>query len=101
MKALIAEWPRRVAVVVAAWMIAALLMASLMAHVEQPDPAQLEIGDWMKRFVVVPSLVALVVFLFTTAMVRSAHSAPIPQPVGNATPTAEESVKPVVAQVVG
>ena len=38
MKALIAEWPRRVAVAVAAWMIAALLMASLMAHVEQPDP---------------------------------------------------------------
>ena len=30
----------------------------------------------MKRFVVVPSLVALVVFLFTTAVMRSAHSAP-------------------------
>ncbi|WP_254601510.1 virulence factor [Burkholderia lata] len=101
MKALIAEWPRRVAVAVAAWMIAALLMASLMAHVEQPNPAQLEIGDWMKRFVVVPSLVALVVFLFTTAVMRSAHSAPSPESIANSTPTIEESVRPFVAQVVG
>ncbi|WP_260434236.1 virulence factor [Burkholderia anthina] len=101
MKVLIAKWPRRVAVSVASWMIAAALMASLMAHVEQPDPTQLEIGDWMKRFVVVPSLVALAVFVFTTAMMRSAHSSPIPEPVASATLTAEEPVKPFIAQVVG
>ncbi|MCA8488811.1 virulence factor [Burkholderia arboris] len=101
MKALIATWPRRVAVAVAAWTIAALVMASLMAHVEQPDPTQLEVGDWMKRFVVVPSLVALMAFLFTTAIVRSAHSAPVPEPASNATPTAEAPAKPFVAQVVG
>ncbi|WP_254613879.1 virulence factor [Burkholderia lata] len=101
MKVLIVTWPRRFAVAVAAWMIAAVLMASLMAHVEQPDPAQLEFGDWMKRFVVVPSLVALVVFLFTTAMMRSAHSAPTPEFVANSAPAVAEPAKPFFAQVVG
>ncbi|WP_321949882.1 virulence factor [Burkholderia cenocepacia] len=101
MKALIAKWPRRVAVAVAAWMISTVLMASLMAHIEQPDPTQLEMEDWMKRFVVVPSLVALAVFVFTTAMMRSAHSAPTAEPIANATLPTEEPVKPFIAQVVG
>ncbi|VWD18186.1 virulence factor [Burkholderia lata] len=55
----------------------------------------------MKRFVVVPSLVALVVFLFTTAMMRSAHSAPTPEFVANSAPPVAEPAKPFVAQVVG
>ena len=101
MKALIATWPRRAAVSVAAWMIAAVLMASLMAHVEQPDPTQLEIGDWMKRFVFVPSLAALMVLLFTTATARSAHAAPATEPVTHAVLSAEEVAKPFVAQVAG
>lgn len=101
MKVLIVTWPRRVAVAVAAWMITTVLMASLMAHVEQPDPTQLEFGDWMKRFVVVPSLVALMVFLFTTAMARSAHSAPTSEFAANVAPAVTEPAKPFVAQVVG
>ncbi|WP_174431897.1 virulence factor [Burkholderia metallica] len=101
MKALIATWPRRVAVAVAAWMIAVVLMASLMAHVEQPDPTQLEIGDWMKRFIAVPSLAALMVLLFTTATVRSTYAAPATEPVTHAGPSAEEAAKPFAAQVVG
>ncbi|KAF1038596.1 MAG: hypothetical protein GAK33_01932 [Burkholderia lata] len=101
MKVLIATWPRRVAFAVASWMIATVLMASLMAHVEQPDPTQLEMGDWMKRFFVVPSLAAIMVLLFTTAMMRSAHSAPAPEPVANAAPAVAEPAKPFVAQVVG
>ncbi|VWB99889.1 virulence factor [Burkholderia lata] len=55
----------------------------------------------MKRFVVVPSLVALVVFLFTTAMMRSAHSAPTPEFVANSAPAVAEPAKPFFAQVVG
>ncbi|WP_205785464.1 virulence factor [Burkholderia sp. Ac-20344] len=101
MKALIATWPRRVAVAVLVWMVAALLMATLMAHVEQPDPAHLEIGDWMKRFVVAPGLLALLVLLFTTAVMRPAQAAPAQTPTGKAAPVAEEPVKPFVAQVVG
>ncbi|ODN24933.1 virulence factor [Burkholderia contaminans] len=55
----------------------------------------------MKRFVVLPSLAALVMFLFTTTMIRSAHSAPAPEPVANAAPAVAEPAKPFVAQVVG
>ena len=60
MKALIATWPRRVAVAVSTWLITTVLMASLMAHVEQPDPAHLEIGDWMKRLFAVPGLLFII-----------------------------------------
>ncbi|WP_423221181.1 virulence factor, partial [Burkholderia contaminans] len=55
----------------------------------------------MKRFVVILSFVALVVFLFPTAMMRSAHSAPAAEPIANAAPSVEEPVKPFVSQVVG
>jgi hypothetical protein len=99
MKPMIATWPRR-AVAVSTWLIATVLMASLMAHVGQPDPAQLEIGDWMKRFFVVPSLAALMVFLFTTAIARSVHAAPV-SALENSSSSAEEPAKPFVAQVVG
>ncbi|AZQ54151.1 virulence factor [Burkholderia cenocepacia] len=55
----------------------------------------------MKRFVVVPGLVALMVFLSTTAMMRPAHAVPTSERVENATPVGEEPVKPFTAQVVG
>ncbi|MBM2770434.1 virulence factor [Burkholderia anthina] len=100
MKALIATWPRRVAIAVLTWLITTVLMATLMAHVEQPDPAYLEIGDWMKRFVILPSLTALMVFLFTTAM-RPVQAVPAQEATGNAALAAEESARPIVAQVVG
>nr|WP_260428429.1 virulence factor [Burkholderia sp. Bp9031] len=76
-------------------------MATLTAHVEQPDPVHLEIGDWMKRFIVVPGLTALMVFLFTTAMMHPAQAAPVIERAENATPTNEEPAKPFVAQIVG
>ncbi|MEB4633035.1 virulence factor [Burkholderia contaminans] len=101
MKALIATWPRRVAVAVSAWLIATVLMASLMAHIEQPDPAHLEIGDWMKRFLVVPGLTALAVFLFTTAIMRPAFAATVQEPAGKAASVFEEPPERFVAQVVG
>ncbi|WP_419687967.1 virulence factor [Burkholderia theae] len=101
MKALIATWPRRVAIAVMVWIIALVLMATLMAHVEQPDPALIEMGDWMKRFVVVPGLLALMMFLFTTAMMRPAQATPSTNQNVNITAPTEEPVKPFVAQVVG
>ncbi|WP_196489046.1 virulence factor [Burkholderia cepacia] len=101
MKALIATRFRRIAIALMVWLIAIPLMATLMAHVEQPDPAHLEIGDWMKRFVVVPSLLALMIFLFTTAMSRPAQAETNPNPVTRAAPQMEDPAKPFVAQVVG
>ncbi|MGN7985661.1 virulence factor, partial [Burkholderia sp. 22313] len=54
----------------------------------------------MKRFFAVPGLAALMVFLFATSIVRSAHAAPV-RALENSSPYAEEPTKPFVAQVVG
>ncbi|QQK01016.1 virulence factor [Burkholderia ambifaria] len=54
----------------------------------------------MKRFFVVPGLAALMVFLFTTALMRSVHAAPV-NALENSSPSAEEPAKPFLAQVVG
>ncbi|RQR30011.1 virulence factor [Burkholderia sp. Bp9143] len=55
----------------------------------------------MKRFVIVPGLTALMVFLFTTAIMRPAQAAAVREPAEIAAPAAEEPAKPFVAQVVG
>ncbi|MCR4469712.1 virulence factor [Burkholderia sp. SCN-KJ] len=55
----------------------------------------------MKRFRVLPGLATLMVFLFTTAMMRPAHATSTREPVGNAASAIEETAKPFVAQVVG
>ncbi|WP_260429065.1 MULTISPECIES: virulence factor [unclassified Burkholderia] len=101
MTALIATWPRRIAFAVSAWLITILFMASLVAYVEQPDPAHLEIGDWMKRLVLLPGLVALMVLLFTTAAMRAAHAGSTLKPAANAAPAIEKTAKPIIAQVIG
>ncbi|NTX25969.1 virulence factor [Burkholderia pyrrocinia] len=101
MKALITTWPRRVAVAIAVWITAALLMIVLMAHFDQQHPALLETGDWMKRLVIAPGLLALMALLITTAMMRPAQAAPgANQDASFAAPT-EEPSKPFIAQVVG
>ncbi len=101
MKALIATRSRRITIALMVWLIAIPLMATLMAHVEQPDPAHLEIGDWMKRFVAVPGLLALMIFLFTTAMTRPAQAVTPPDQATRSAAHTEEPAKPFVAQVVG
>ncbi|MCR4469713.1 virulence factor [Burkholderia sp. SCN-KJ] len=55
----------------------------------------------MKRFIVVPGLAALMVFLFTTSVMRPAQAASVKEPAVKAAPAAEEQAKPFVAQVVG
>ncbi|WP_321923429.1 virulence factor [Burkholderia sp. BCC1998] len=55
----------------------------------------------MKRFIVVPGLAALMVFLLTTSVMRPAQAAPAKEAVGNMALAAEKPVKPFVAQVVG
>ncbi|QTD92267.1 virulence factor [Burkholderia anthina] len=55
----------------------------------------------MKRFVVLPALAALAVFMFTTAMMRPAQAASPQEPAADAVRAVEEPAKPFVAQVVG
>ncbi|WP_321819803.1 MULTISPECIES: virulence factor [unclassified Burkholderia] len=55
----------------------------------------------MKRFIVVPGLAALMVFLFTTALMRPAQAAPEAETAESAVSLTEEPARPFVAQVVG
>nr|WP_244108663.1 virulence factor [Burkholderia anthina] len=55
----------------------------------------------MKRFVILPGLTALMVFLFTTAAMRSAHASPVQDSTGNTALAVEEPARPFFAQVVG
>ncbi|WP_193101438.1 virulence factor [Burkholderia sp. Z1] len=55
----------------------------------------------MKRFVVVPGLLALSMFLFTTAVARPAHAVQPPTPVTSVATHTKELAEPFVAQVVG
>ncbi|TGN94733.1 virulence factor [Burkholderia sp. USMB20] len=55
----------------------------------------------MKRFRVLPGLATLMVFLFTTAMMRPARATPAKESTRNTAVAAEEPAKPLVAQVVG
>ncbi|WP_228395673.1 virulence factor [Burkholderia cepacia] len=59
------------------------------------------IGDWMKRFVAVPGLLALMIFLFTTALTRPVLAETPLNPTIRAASHTEEPAKPLVAQVVG
>ncbi|MGN7985669.1 virulence factor, partial [Burkholderia sp. 22313] len=55
----------------------------------------------MKRFFVVPGLAAFMVFLFTTAIMRSAQATSASEHTENATSAVEKPAMPFAAQVVG
>lgn len=55
----------------------------------------------MKRFVAVPGLLALMIFLFTTALTRPVLAETPLNPTIRAASHTEEPAKPLVAQVVG
>lgn len=101
MKTRIATWPQRVAVAVMAWIVWDLTMLALMAYSDQLSPELLETGVWMKRFVIMPGLLALVVFLLATAAMLPVRATPRPEQAGDVTSTGAESATPFVAQVVG
>ena len=101
MKTLIATWPRRVIVTSVVWLISVLLMLVLKEYPAHSNLVVRDTGDWMKRLVILPGLMALVVFVFTTAMTRPAQAEPRASQDASMAVPAEESAKPFVAQVVG
>lgn len=99
MKTLIATGPRRVAVALVVWLVAAGLLGVLTVQMGQVRPVPLDMGDWMKRLVLIPGLLALTVLLLTTAATRSVEAAPVTKT--NVALAAETSAEPFTAQVVG
>ncbi|WP_423381018.1 virulence factor [Burkholderia sp. LMG 32019] len=99
MKTLIATGPRRVAVALVVWVMAAGLLVILTVQMGQARPVPLDTGDWMKRLVLIPGLLALAALLLTTATTRSVEAAPVTNT--NVAVAAETPAVPFTAQVVG
>lgn len=99
MKTLIATGPRRIAVALLVWVMAAGLFGMLTVQIGQARPVPLDTGDWMKRLVLIPGLLALIVLLLTTALTRSVEAAPVTKT--NTVVAAETPAVPFTAQVVG
>ncbi|KVK99744.1 virulence factor [Burkholderia cepacia] len=95
------SWPRRLAVAIAMMVIAMGSMYVLGIYAGHPSVGDLNTGDWMKRLLIVPFLVAVLTFVLSTVMtVTPAHAATAKQR-DFAVPNLDANSAPFAAQVVG
>jgi hypothetical protein len=64
MKAIIATWQRRLMVAIFVMLLAAFALYATMALPSNVSAGNLSAGDLMKRMVLVPGLLAVLVFVF-------------------------------------
>uniref|UniRef100_UPI002AC33DE8 virulence factor n=1 Tax=Paraburkholderia bannensis TaxID=765414 RepID=UPI002AC33DE8 len=100
MTALIQTWPRRIALAIVVMSFAAAFMLVCMLHEDRAMPGTLTMGEVMKRLVMLPSLLALAVFVFTAALASPVANAAAPRESVAATASGDTGA-PLVAQVVG
>ncbi|WP_197338092.1 virulence factor [Ralstonia solanacearum] len=94
-----ATWPRRLGLAMGILVLSAGLMLAWMVHDAQTTPRFYSDEELMKRLVIMPALLAGIVFLFGTALMqRSAQAATAK---AEAATAAAEPAKPFMAQVVG
>ncbi|WP_434663829.1 virulence factor [Paraburkholderia sp. A3BS-1L] len=98
MSALISTWQRRLVLAALVMILGAVIMFVWSIESGNPPASALTTGEWMKRLVAIPILMAFTMFAFTT-------SAMMPMPARAATPSADAapaaSAKPLMAQVMG
>ncbi|WGS53171.1 virulence factor [Paraburkholderia sp. D15] len=75
MSALISTWPRRMALAALTMMLAAIVMVELSMKFGPVPISELTMGDWMKRLILVPGLLAFVTFVFTTVVMQTSARA--------------------------
>ncbi|MFC0130865.1 virulence factor, partial [Ralstonia solanacearum] len=94
-----ATWPRRLGLALGILVLSAGLMLAWMVHDAQTTPRFYSDEELMKRLVIMPALLAGIVFLFgTVLMQRSVQAATAKAETATA---AAEPAKPFMAQVVG
>ncbi len=98
---LISSWPRRLAVAIVMMVIAMGSMYVLGTSAGHTPAGGLNTGDWMKRLLIVPSLVAVLAFVVSTIMAAAPAQAAAPKQKDAAALNADESATPFTAQVVG
>ncbi len=94
-----ATWPRRLCLALGILVLSAGLMLAWMVHGAQTTPRIYSDEELMKRLVIMPALLAGIVFLLGTALMQRPAQAATPKV--EAAPAAAESAKPFMAQVVG
>lgn len=100
MSALLSTWPRRACAAASVMVLAAIVTLVCSIDAGHEGGANWNMGDWMKRLILVPSLMALLTFLATTVLtVTAAKAAAVVS--DEVTAPASDSAKPFIAQVVG
>ncbi|MFV8509689.1 virulence factor, partial [Ralstonia pseudosolanacearum] len=99
MRVLIATWPRRLGLALGILVLSAGLMLAWMVHAEQTSARIYSDEELMKRLVIMPALLAGIVFFLGTALMQRPAQAAMPKV--EAAPAAAEQAKPFMAQVVG
>ncbi|MGG1950524.1 virulence factor [Ralstonia solanacearum] len=94
-----ATWPRRLGLALGILVLSAGLMLAWMVHDAQTTPRFYSDEELMKRLVIMPALLAGIVFLFGTALMQRSAQAATPK--AEAATAAAEPAKPFMAQVVG
>ncbi|MDB0529654.1 virulence factor [Ralstonia solanacearum] len=94
-----ATWPRRLGLALGILVLSAGLMLAWMVHDAQTTPRIYSDEELMKRLVIMPALLAGIVFLFGTALMQRSAQAATSK--AEAATAATEPVKPFMAQVVG
>ncbi|WP_108041956.1 virulence factor [Burkholderia sp. NRF60-BP8] len=100
MKVIVATWQRRFGLAIFVMLLAAIALYATMTLPSSASAENSSAGDLMKRMVLVPGLLAVLVFVFSTMLATSSAVAATPRTVGDAE-SKSDSVKPFVAQVVG
>ncbi|ARU24873.1 transcription regulator protein (plasmid) [Ralstonia solanacearum] len=94
-----ATWPRRLCLALGILVLSAGLMLAWMMHDAQMTPRIYSDEELMKRLVIMPALLAGIVFLLGTALMQRSAQAATPKV--EAVPAATQPAKPFMAQVVG
>ncbi|AXV84400.1 virulence factor [Ralstonia solanacearum] len=94
-----ATWPRRLCLALGILVLSAGLMLAWMVHDAQTTPRIYSDEELMKRLVIMPALLAGIVFLLATALMQRPAQAATPKV--EAALAAAEPAKPFMAQVVG
>ncbi|MCA8255903.1 virulence factor [Burkholderia sp. AU31624] len=99
MRAMIATWPRRAGIAGVAMVVSSIVSLVLLISIGDSTGGLTNWGELMKRLVLLPGLLAIVVLALTTVLaVPKAIAAPA---ANKAVGTGAESSRPFVAQVVG
>ncbi|WP_174220103.1 virulence factor [Paraburkholderia dokdonensis] len=98
MSRLISTWQRRLTLAVLVMILGAVIMFVWGMETGDAPASELTTGEWMKRLIAIPVLMAIATFCFTTV-------AMMPAPARAATPDAgtpqANATKPFMAQVIG